>query len=127
MVEGWGETADKILKGKELIVWKVYNIATGRIAKAGFDSEDQAKDWLERRKELADDEFDIDEMDDEEEEEFLENEANDSERGGAFDGEEDEEIRDISYPEEPLDVEEDDVDGDDEDEEDDVEDEEEDD
>ena len=53
-------------------MWKVYNIQTGRIAKAGFESDDQAKDWLERRKDLADDEFDIDEMDEEEVEELLE-------------------------------------------------------
>lgn len=60
-------------------VWKVYNIQTGRIVKAGFDSDEQAKDWLERRKDLADDEFDVDEMDEEEEEEFLESDDDDEE------------------------------------------------
>src|SRR5262245_48527668 len=66
-------------RGECLAVWKVYNIQTGRIVKAGFDSDDQAKDWLERRKDLADDEYDIDEMDEEEEEEFLENEDGEEE------------------------------------------------
>ena len=56
-------------------MWKVYHIQSGRIVKAGFDSDDQAKEWLERRKDLAEDEHDIDEMDEEEEEENADDET----------------------------------------------------
>lgn len=85
-------------------MWKVYNIQTGRIIKAGFENDDQAKDWLERRKDLADDEFDVEEMDEEEEEEYLESEADDDEvveeTAEVVDAED---VREISYPEESLD------------------------
>jgi len=58
-------------------VWKVYKIDDGRIIKAGFESDDQAKDWLERRIELSDDEYDVEEMDEEEIAEFAELEDED--------------------------------------------------
>lgn len=102
-------------------MWKVYNIATGRIVKAGFESDDQAKDWLERRKDLADDEFDIDEMDEEEEEEYLESEDEEDEEVASsveVDAEDDEGLRDINYPDD------DDIGGDDEEDEEDDEEEE---
>jgi hypothetical protein len=53
-------------------VWKVYHIETGHLIKAGFDTEDQAKDWVERRQELMSDDHDVEEMDEEEVEEYLE-------------------------------------------------------
>ena len=58
-------------------MWKVYKIDDGRIIKAGFETDDQAKDWLERRNELADDEYDVEEMDEEEIAEFAELEDED--------------------------------------------------
>ena len=58
-------------------MWKVYKIDDGRIIKAGFESDDQAKDWLERRNELSDDEYDVEEMDEEEIAEFAELEEED--------------------------------------------------
>jgi len=84
-------------------VWKVYNIATGKIVKAGFESDDLAKEWLERRKDLPEDEYDIDEMDEEEEEEFLENESDDDE-AGEYEPEYDEDgdVRDVNYPDDDL-------------------------
>ncbi len=100
-------------------MWKVYNIQTGRIIKAGFDSDDQAKDWLERRKDLVDDEFDIDEMDEEEEEEYLENDdAEDDEEvvaAGEFEPEavvDPDDTRDITYPDDGVAATEDDDDDD---------------
>lgn len=85
-------------------MWKVYHIQSGRLVKAGFDSDDQAKDWLERRKDLAEDEHDIDEMDEEEEEEFLESEGDDDDEGGDYVAEdaEAEDVRDISYPDDDV-------------------------
>jgi hypothetical protein len=93
-------------------VWKVYNIQTGRIIKAGFETDDQAKDWLERRKDLPDDEHDIDEMDEEEEEEFLESESDDDEGEGAYepDVEDGEDVREINYPDDDASGDEDDED-----------------
>lgn len=60
-------------------MWKVYRIDDGRIVKAGFDSDDQAKDWLERRPDLAEDEYDVEEMDEEEIAEFTESEDDEDE------------------------------------------------
>ena len=54
-------------------MWKVYHIQTGKLIRGGFDVEDAAKDWIERRKDLAEDDYDVTEMDEEEEEEYLEN------------------------------------------------------
>lgn len=52
------------------MAWKVYNIHSGRIIKAGFSDEESAKDWLEIRRDLAPEDFLVEEMDDEEEEEW---------------------------------------------------------
>lgn len=100
--------------GRWLAVWKVYHIQTGRIVKAGFDSDEQAKDWLERRKDLPDDEHDTDEMDDEEEEDYLENEADEEEEDEeAFEA--DDEDREIPFAASDLGVDAEDVDVDDDD------------
>ncbi len=56
------------------MLWKVYNIETGKILKAGFDNEDDAKDWLEERAEKLADEHVVEEMDADEIDEW--NEAN---------------------------------------------------
>ena len=59
------------------MAWKVYNIHSGRIVKAGFDEEETAKDWLEIRRDLAPEDFLVEEMDDEEEEEWASREDDD--------------------------------------------------
>jgi len=83
-------------------MWKVYHIQTGKIVRAGFENDDDAKDWMERRRDLADDDYDIEEMDEEEEEEYLEN---------ASDEEDDYEVGDEIIPK-PLFVDDDDDDND---------------
>lgn len=57
--------------------WKVYNIHTGKIVKAGFEEEDAAKDWLELRRDLPTEDYLVEELD-EEEEDALEDEDDDS-------------------------------------------------
>ncbi|SMF33855.1 hypothetical protein [Pseudobacteriovorax antillogorgiicola] len=52
--------------------WKVYHVDTGKIVKAGFESEDDAKDWLEAREDDFEDIYEIEEMDQDEEDEWLE-------------------------------------------------------
>jgi hypothetical protein len=59
------------------LLWKVYNIETGKIMKAGFEAEDDAKDWLEERFEDLADEYAVEEMDQDEEDDWRE--ANDEE------------------------------------------------
>lgn len=54
------------------MLWKVYNIETGKILKAGFDNEDDAKDWLEERADKLADEHVVEEMDTDEIEEWKE-------------------------------------------------------
>lgn len=62
--------------GDKTLLWKVYNIETGKILKAGFDNEDDAKDWLEERADKLADEHVVEEMDTDEIEEWKEeNEA----------------------------------------------------
>ncbi|NRA63702.1 MAG: hypothetical protein HRU19_04420 [Pseudobacteriovorax sp.] len=46
--------------------WKVYHIDTGKIVRAGFETEDEAKDWLEARSEDLDDIYEVEEMDQDE-------------------------------------------------------------
>ena len=58
--------------GEETLLWKVYNIETGKVLKAGFESEDDAKDWLEERSENLADEYVVEEMDTDELEEWQE-------------------------------------------------------
>lgn len=96
--------------------WKVYNIHTGKIIKAGFDDEEAAKDWLELRRDLATEDYLVEELE-EEEEELLEEDDEDSD---AFVPEEDDDEDDgedferhgMSYGDEDEDY----VDDDDEDE-----------
>ena len=70
------------------MLWKVYNIETGKILKAGFDSEDDAKDWLEERadkladeidewKEANEDEEEEAQEEEEEEDEYVDDDAED--------------------------------------------------
>lgn len=66
--------------------WKVYHVDTGKIVKAGFTDEDEAKDWLEAREEDFQDVYMVEEMDQDEEDEWLE--AQDK---GNYDEEEEEE------------------------------------
>jgi hypothetical protein len=60
------------LIGEPALLWKVYNIETGKIMKAGFESEDDAKDWLEERFEDLADEYAVEEMDQDEEDDWRE-------------------------------------------------------
>lgn len=53
-------------------MWKVYNIQSGKIVKAGFKEEDLAKEWLEGRDHLDPEEYMVEEMDHDEEEEWIE-------------------------------------------------------
>jgi hypothetical protein len=53
-------------------VWKIYNIETGKILKAGFESEDAAKEWFDERIGDRGDLFEIDEMDQDEVDEWNE-------------------------------------------------------
>jgi hypothetical protein len=65
-----------LMIGDKTLLWKVYNIESGKILKAGFDNEDDAKDWLEERAEKLADEHVVEEMDTDEIEEWKEeNEA----------------------------------------------------
>ena len=38
---------------RRMTVWKVFNINSGRVIKAGFQDEEAAKDWLELRRDLV--------------------------------------------------------------------------
>lgn len=111
-------------------MWKVYNIETGRIMKAGFETDEQAAAWLERRKDLPEDEYDVAEMDEEEEEEFLESEEESDEDSLVVGRDYEPELDDDETGRDPLGGDYDDVDDDgagDEDEDDDDDDDEEDD
>lgn len=59
------------------MLWKVFNIETGKIIKAGFKSEDDAKEWLELKNELLQEDYDVEDMDSDEEEEWLESQQDD--------------------------------------------------
>ena len=52
--------------------WKVYHVDTGKIVKAGFENEEDAKDWLEAREEDLEDIYMVEEMDQDEAEEWEE-------------------------------------------------------
>ena len=60
-----------------MALWKVYNIDTGKSLKAGFDDEEAAKEWLEARHGLVHEDFLVEEMEIEEEEEWLEKNSDD--------------------------------------------------
>ena len=60
-------------------MWKVYKIETGKTVKAGFADEEDAKEWLETRKGLLQQDFEIEEMDPDEEEEYLNENEDDEE------------------------------------------------
>ncbi|MFW7379506.1 MAG: hypothetical protein ACOH5I_11905 [Oligoflexus sp.] len=54
------------------MVWKVYNIQNGKTLRAGFETEDEAKEWLELKGDDLQDHYEVEEMDYDEEEEWLE-------------------------------------------------------
>ncbi len=66
------------LIGEPALLWKVYNIETGKIMKAGFESEDDAKDWVDTRFEDLADEYAVEEMDQDEEDDWREANEEDS-------------------------------------------------
>jgi hypothetical protein len=51
--------------------WKVYYIQSGLTLKAGFKNEEEAKDWLEHNRPGQEDNYLAEEMDHDEEEEWL--------------------------------------------------------
>ena len=53
-------------------MWKVYKIESGEILKAGFECEDEARDWYDARGEQLEGLYTIDEMDVDEQNEWLE-------------------------------------------------------
>jgi len=57
-------------------IWKVYNIQSGQSLKAGFSSEDDSKEWLEKHRAGREDNYLCEEMDDDEEQEWLEAQKN---------------------------------------------------
>lgn len=57
------------------MVWKIVYTADDRVIKAGFGSREDAEEWLDQRLDIDPDDCDIAEMDEDEEEEFLENQA----------------------------------------------------
>lgn len=52
-------------------LWKVYHVDTGKVLKAGFQDEDEAKDWLDSRRGLDAADYVVEEMDNDEEEEYI--------------------------------------------------------
>ena len=68
--------------------WKVYHIQTGRILKAGFESEEEAKDWLEQKSEDLQENYEVEEMDPDEEEEWRERMEDEEEYESEIDEEE---------------------------------------
>lgn len=67
-------------------MWKIYSISSGKILNAGFASEDAALAWMDR-KNIDDDDYVVDEMEDDEEDEWLEAlELEDSEDDSNSDG-----------------------------------------
>lgn len=68
------------------MLWKVYHIDSGKTVRAGFTSEDDAKEWLEARSEDLDDVYEVDEMDQDEIDEWEE-----SQDDADFDDEDDDE------------------------------------
>lgn len=52
--------------------WKVYNVDTGKILKAGFETEEEAKEWLEVREDDLEDIHMAEEMDQDEAVEWAE-------------------------------------------------------
>lgn len=50
--------------------WKVYHVDTGKVVKAGFENEDEAKEWLEAREADLEDVYMIEEMDQDEYDEW---------------------------------------------------------
>ena len=54
------------------MIWKVYNIQSGKVVAAGFDNEDEASDWLEKKRSGSEDNYAVEEMDHDEEAAWLE-------------------------------------------------------
>ena len=52
-------------------MYKILHISSGRTLRAGFDSEDVAQDWMDARDHLNQELYVIEEMDIDEEEEYL--------------------------------------------------------
>ena len=53
-------------------MWKVYEIDSGNILKAGFEAEEEARDWLDEKADEIEGLYTVDEMDEDEEYEWQE-------------------------------------------------------
>ena len=53
-------------------MWKVYEIDSGEILKAGFEDEEEARDWLDEKADEIEGPCTVDEMDEDEEYEWQE-------------------------------------------------------
>lgn len=61
--------------------WKIVHIETGRTLKAGFSDEEGAKDWLETRSRISEEDYTYEEMDVDEEDEQADQAAQEAEEG----------------------------------------------
>ena len=48
------------------MVWKIYHIQTGKVVRAGFETDDEAQEWLDERAQIESNHFEIEEMDEDE-------------------------------------------------------------
>lgn len=87
-------------------MWKVYDIETGKVIKAGFETEDDAKEWLESKVDALTSDYEIEEMDEDEEAEYdFEGEDEDMSLESESDDEEEEEDGDsLDDTDDALDV-----------------------
>jgi hypothetical protein len=69
------------------MAWKVFNIESGLLVKAGFETEDDAREWFEMKMDdsMALDMFDIGEMDEDEEAAYSEQQEDDEITDGSDD------------------------------------------
>ena len=93
-------------------MWKVYRIETDEILKAGFVTEEEAKEWMDRHNLDEDDEtITMDEMDSDEEEQWLEAHEEETYLPIEKDGEEEDEdtnIEGLNFRSGSVDMEDDD-------------------
>ena len=54
------------------MVWKIYHIQSGSLVRAGFESEEDAREWLDENSSAENSAFEVEEMDEDEWQEYLE-------------------------------------------------------
>lgn len=76
------------------MLWKVFAVDTGKIVKAGFRSQDEAEEWLDLRSDHLNDDYEVEEMDSDEEDEWVDRlEENQDDQEADIEGED----SDIDY------------------------------